>query len=230
MAVKVLPILMGFLASGCLVNEAAVAHSLGVAAFPGDSLRYQVADLDFSKLVLTPADLPESFEELPPQQVAQLKDALVRNQLQGESLFAFQDTNVESFAFIMGFTVHLETETEQTTFDSQLTRPDFMEQFVAGFESGSSSQVVQSQELKNLNAVGEIAAGLSALTSVQEIPMRMDVVGFRRGQVGAFIYVMYLDGSTPALGVDEVARKFDGRLIQHLPASESLSFLSFESR
>ena len=46
----------------------------------------------------------------------------------------------------------------------------------------------------------------------------MEMVAFRRDTVGAFVAVMYFDGDTPIMPIDEAARKFDDRIMEALPA------------
>lgn len=46
------------------------------------------------------------------------------------------------------------------------------------------------------------------------IPMRMDMVVLRRDVAGAFLFVFYIDGTVPAITIDEVSSKMDDRFVE----------------
>jgi len=89
--------------------------------------------------------------------------------------------------------------------------PEFMMDSFVG-EMGATD-ILEQKELAHLNDIGDTSAGLTVVADMEGIPMRMDMAVFRRGIVGAFVLVMYIDGEVPVLTVEEVTNKLDDRIV-----------------
>jgi hypothetical protein len=167
-----------------------------------------------SDVVLTVQDLPPGFQEMSPEELGLTPESLSQEDFTVESLFLFMAA--EQLEFVMGFTALIPTELERTGFDVVLNQPDLLLQF---FISGmGATEVLEQEALSGLDDIGDASAGLTVVADIQGIPMRMDVAVFRRDIVGAFIFVMYLDGETPLLPVGDAARKLDARVLSAVTA------------
>jgi len=169
---------------------------------------------DLSDVVLTVEDLPPSFQEMSAEELGLTPESLSQENFTVESLFLFMAS--EQLEFVMGFTALIPTELERTGFDVVLNQPDLLLKF---FISGmGATEVLEQKALSGVDDIGDASAGLTVVADMQGIPMRMDVAVFRRDIVGAFIFVMYLDGETPLLPVGDAARKLDARVLSAVTA------------
>lgn len=165
-----------------------------------------------SDLVLTLADLPPGFEIVSLEDFGLTREALSGDDLTVESVFVFME--YARFEFVMGFTTLLETRLDQASFDAELGDTDYLiDAFVLGL---GASEVLEQGEIPGL-AVGDTSAGLTVVADLEGIPMRMDIVVFRRDVIGAFVLIMYLDGDVPVIPITEVAGKLDDRIVEILP-------------
>jgi hypothetical protein len=165
-------------------------------------------------------DLPPGFQPLPDSELAELSQSLAAGDYQTESLFAFQEA--EHFEYIIGFTTRLATTSEQAAFDAELRQASFLEEFAKGFQQGAAGiKISDKGALPNLKGIGDAIAGLGFTSNIQSIPMRIELVTFRRGPIGAFLWIMYLDGDKPVISVDQVAQKLDSRLQAAATATQS---------
>lgn len=180
---------------------------------------------------LTLEDLPEGFQELPPQVTAELitqfdsfRNQLAQSSLKPEKFFAF--VNRKDFQVIVGFTGTLPNQPEQATFDAslkQLQEPEvqqqMMNQFRQGLKAAPGIEFINYSPLPELNNVAEAGTGMSVAVSMQGKPVRLDIASFRRNRVGAVAAVMYTDGQAPLISVNDVVRKLDNRILQFSPAT-----------
>jgi len=165
-----------------------------------------------SDLVLSLGDLPAGFQMVSPEEFGLTRESLSGDDLTVVSVFAFME--YARFEFVMGFTTLLETRLDQESFDAELGDTDYLiEAFVLGL---GASAVLEQGVIPGLE-VGDTSAGLTVVANLEEIPMRMDMVVFRRDVIGAFVLIMYLDGDVPIIPVAEVAGKLDERIIDLLP-------------
>jgi len=173
-----------------------------------------------TKPTLQLEDLPAGFQPLSGAELADLSQSLAEGDYHTESLFAFQET--EHFEYIIGFTTALPTPEAQAAFDAELRQTDFLEEFAKGFKQGAAGiGISQKGALPHLEGIGNAIAGLGMTSNIQSIPMRIDLVIFRREQVGAFLWIMYLDGDKPVIPVDQVAQKLDERILAAAKAAQA---------
>ena len=166
---------------------------------------------DLSQAVLTLDDLPEDFED-----ASEEFNAIAP----GFEMDAFPYQYLESFVFmddcqcefIVGITFHLPWRSQQKEFD----------QFSAGFARimidsaellGGESEVRRSEDLVGLEDIGDAVTGVTTTVGSNGGQTRMDIVVFRRGIVGAWIFVYYPEGEIPVVSIDELARKLDARIV-----------------
>jgi hypothetical protein len=50
--------------------------------------------------------------------------------------------------------------------------------------------------------------------NLEDIPARLEILAFRNADLGAFVFVMYLDGAQPVVPIADVARILDRRARQ----------------
>jgi len=162
--------------------------------------------------VLTQEDFPSGFAPIDLDEFGLSKDDLSVEGFTVETLFAFMGE--DPFEIIMGFTTILPTQIDQAGFDIALGQPEFlMESFVGGM---GATDIQDQRELTHLNDIADASVGLTLVADMGGIPMRMDMVVFRRDIAGAFIFVFYIDGTVPALTVEDVTYKMDDRFIEVL--------------
>ncbi|HEY9748015.1 MAG TPA: hypothetical protein V6C63_05025, partial [Allocoleopsis sp.] len=178
-------------------------------------MRSLVAAVDqpqVTKPTLLLEDLPTGFQPLSGPDLAELSKSLSEGDYKTESLFAFQED--EHFEYIIGFTTSLPTPEAQAAFDTELRQVDFLEEFAKGFQQGAKGiEIAGKGALRNLEGIGNAIAGLGFTSNIESIPVRLELVVFRREQVGAFLWIMYLDGDKPVIPVEQVAQKLDNRIL-----------------
>lgn len=157
-------------------------------------------------------DLPPGFVEMPPAELGLAAEDLSQEGFVVDDLFVFLDS--EHFELILGFTVLIPGRLEQVAFDLILQQPDFI---VESFIGGMGTEMLEQEALPGLDDIGDASTGLTVVAEAEGIPMRIDGVLFRRGSVGVFLFVLYLDGDVPVVSVDELARKLDSRIVEALP-------------
>ncbi len=92
-----------------------------------------------------------------------------------------------------------------------------MEALISGM---GPTDILEQGELPDLAVYGDTSAGFTLVTDMGGTVMRMNLAVLRRDVVGAFLISMYIDGYTPAITIDEIASKMDGRIIEAIPPSK----------
>ena len=172
---------------------------------------------DVSGVVLTFEDLPPGFEEIPPEEFGLTKEDMSNDEFIVENIFLFMQ--VDPIEFVMGFTILIPSKLDQLSFDVALTQPELvMDSFLMAFGPGGDNDV---SELPDLAIYGDTSTGFTSVADMGlGMAMRMDVVVIRRDFVGAILILMYIDGETPTVTIDEIASKMDERIIEVLPTSK----------
>ena len=164
-------------------------------------------------IVLALEDLPPGFEATSLEEYGLTREALSGGGLVVEAVFAFVE--YEHFELVMGFTTLLPTRLDQASFDAELGQPDYLiESFVLGL---GGADILEQSQLAGLDDIGDASAGLTVVSDTTGIPMRMDMVVFRRDVVGVFLITMYLDGDVPVIPIADLARIMDDRVAEMLP-------------
>lgn len=167
---------------------------------------------DLSEAVLTLDDLPPGYIVLPLDELGISMDDLGGDDFDFESAFAFLETT--NFEIVMGFTTLLLNALEQAGFDFVLNYPEILlESMATGM---GATGISKREELVGLDDIGDNSVGLRMVVDMEGIPMRMDMVAFRRDVAGAVVLVFYVEGSLPVTSVGDVARKLDARIVEIL--------------
>jgi hypothetical protein len=171
-----------------------------------------VPTADYSQAVLTLDDLPFGYVEIPNSEFEDSFDfSSGEAGLEYSSVFIFM--NPIDFEIIMGFTTLITRTIQQTTTDLQLNNPDLLMDF---FVSGLTSDIqttVEKIPITGLDDIGDSSAGLRILMSDEELSMKFDIAIFRQGEVMGLLMLMYEDGTTPSISIQELAQKFDQRVV-----------------
>ncbi len=145
------------------------------------------------------SDLPAGFAALSAAQLRKMEEDLPA----GSRAFGF--THEASGGVVFGMLMPYETKADQAVFDTALP---YMVQVVAA----SLGAQGEPQSLEGMEDIGESRVASTSVSTMGAISLRWDVVGFRRGTVGALIFVMYEDGEQPAAAVGDLARELDARI------------------
>lgn len=167
---------------------------------------------DWSQLAISAQDLPPVFEGMPAEDLAKLKQELRQNDLPVQSLFAFMKRN--NFELLLGLTTPLKNQQSQKDFEQILAEPEVLRQLVT--EGMGESQVVEEIEIEQLDNIGESVAGVTLKLNLEGDRFMLDIVAFRRESIGAFVFLLYLDGETPIMPIVNLARTLDNRALEML--------------
>ena len=183
-----------------------------------------------SAVTLTVQDLPDGFQEVPPQIKQQIatwmepfRQLLAKGNIPLSNFFAF--ANLEKFEVIFGFTTILPDQPlALATFDTALQqlqqtadRQQLISKIRERLQFGQVIEFVEYEALPELNNLANASTGLTLAGSLQGRPVRIDVAGFRRNAVGAFTAVFHTDGAKPVVAVKDVVSKLDDRILQFSP-------------
>ena len=168
-----------------------------------------ISDVDISGLVLTANDFPAvAFTDFPLEEMGISVEDLSNEQFTIESYFALIEA--QNFEVVMGFTTKLTSLLEKTGFDLVLNQPELLINTFVGAMGDINAEPETLPAFED--TVGDSSAGVTMLANVEGMNLRMDVVIFRRGQVGAALVTMHLDGQTPPVSLMDVANKFDQKI------------------
>jgi len=159
---------------------------------------------DISGVVLTLEDLPPGFEEIPPEEFGLSTEDMSDDEFIVENIFLFME--VEPLELIMGFNILIPSKIDQLSFDVALTQPEFlMDSFLLAFEL---EDIKDLRELPDLTIYGDTSAGFTLAADMDMgMVMRMEMAVIRRDVVAAILIIMYIDGETPVVTIDEIASK-----------------------
>ncbi|MBD1922335.1 hypothetical protein H6F77_14760 [Microcoleus sp. FACHB-831] len=230
---KKLSLILGLLAGTLLAASPAVTSPLVGA--PQITAQQQVSPSETppktTDATLTLEDLPPGFQELPPEITAQiasqfqtLVQQVSQQSVKPDKFTAF--VNPQNFQLIVAFTGKLPDTAGQAQFDAslqQLQQPQVQQQLKTRLQQMLQAyqgiKVVDYQPLTELYSLANASTGLTLAVDMQGQPLRMDAAVFRRNAVGAFTVVTYVNGNKPTIGVGDVARKLDGKILQSSPSA-----------
>ncbi|WP_377476879.1 MAG: hypothetical protein P2A85_28775 [Microcoleus anatoxicus] len=209
----------------CLLITATLG--VGVAqlsiANPGvDRSKNQAANIaepaaDLSNLVIPLQDLPPGFTELS-SGAANFKNQLNQNpNFKPASVFAYQKIEEKQFQLLIGFTTQLSDSMKRDQFDEEISAGTAAKEFSQGLNSNKEMQFTNPTALTLQDKSGEVSAGWRSQGKLQNIPINVDFAIFRRGKIGAFTAIMYIDGTQPTFTINDAARKLDSRMMELKP-------------
>lgn len=166
---------------------------------------------DLSGVMLTIADLPSGFQAASPETMAPIAA--------GFSQAPFFDV-----AGASGFTMaHPEGPELIVTFggvfaednplreDAPATQKPLYAVYM--FIIGTGTQEITGDgQLSGLEGIGQESRGYFGLANLNERPVRVDLVVFRRGTAGIYVFHLYPQSRAPAISVIDLARLLDMRL------------------
>lgn len=174
---------------------------------------------DLPKAVLTLQDLPSGFKDMSGEAESLKKQLNNSNEVKAENVFAFQKSDDKQFQLIVGFTMPMLSRIEQASFDSSIRQQDFAQEFLKGLNEGSQgdfSNITSSPMGEN---IGDASAKWVTKGQLNGIPMRLEMAVFRRGNLGAMLMILYLDGESPSIAIADAARRLDSRIVELSPVS-----------
>lgn len=174
---------------------------------------------DLPKAVLTLQDLPSGFKDMSGEAESLKKQLNNSNEVKAENVFAFQKSDDKQFQLLVGFTMPMLSRIEQASFDSSIRQQDFAQEFLKGLNEGSQgdfSNITSSPMGEN---IGDASAKWVTKGQLNGIPMRLEMAVFRRGNLGAMLMILYLDGESPSIAIADAARRLDSRIVELSPVS-----------
>jgi hypothetical protein len=156
-------------------------------------------------------DLPAGFVEIPATDMASaLEGAQGESGFDYEAFFMFM--NPQGYEIVLGFTAVLTNTLGQTSADMALSNPDLlMSSIVSGISGGAD--VIEQKPLTGLDNIGDASTGISMLADIQGTRMRFDIALFRQDTVLGILMIMYQDGVTPSVSIQDLTHVFDQRVI-----------------
>ncbi len=172
-----------------------------------------IPEMDISELVLTSADFPDvAFSDVSLEEMGMSAEDLNSEDFTVESFFALLEP--QNFEMVMGFTTLVQSPLDKAGFDIILNQPDILiKSFLGGMGDAAASE---QEELPELNNIGNASAGITLVTDIEGVSMRIDMVIFRHDSIGSFIMVMYLDGQQPVVSLKDITVKFDEKIAAFL--------------
>jgi hypothetical protein len=132
-----------------------------------------------------------------------------------EEPFVF--VNSTDFQMIMGFKFFLNSSLDRLGFDIEINQP---ETIMSSFVEGIGAENVQDQEiLAGFEDIGNTRVAMTMIADLEGIPIRLDVLLFRRDTVGAMIMSMTFEGDSPNISLHELGSLLDQKFQEAL-ASE----------
>jgi len=124
----------------------------------------------------------------------------------------------EQFQVVTGFTAQLPNRIDRAKFDAEIREGSFAQQFSQGLNSRNKEfQFANLTALTLEDKIGEVSAGWTTRGKIQGVTMNVELALFRRGKIGSFMAIMYLDGTQPTITISEAARKLDSRRMELKP-------------
>jgi hypothetical protein len=106
----------------------------------------------------------------------------------------------------------LPTRLEQVGYDYGLRQPELlMMLMVSGL---GATDILEQKVLDNLKDVGDASAGMTLAANMEGMLFRIDMIAFRRGKVGAWLFSMHMYGDKPVIKIDKLAGKLDSRIVE----------------
>ena len=171
---------------------------------------------DLSSLVLTSQDLPAGFIPIPPETLKNMVSGIPN--FKPASVFGYLKNDNQQFQVVTGFTAQLPNQIDRAKFDTEIGEGTFAQQFSQGLNSHSKEfQFANLTALTLKDKIGEVSSGWKTQGKVQGVPINVELALFRRGKIGSFVAIMYLDGSKPPVTISEAAGQLDKRIMAVQP-------------
>lgn len=176
------------------------------------------------KATITQSDLPSNFKASEKGK-SDFAQSLNSSGLIVEQAFAFQsDSPIE---MIMGATTRPPKQLEQSVgreSNEALARA-IDKSLPAALDNFKSSgfKLESQQRLTGLEGVGNAAQGATGLMKMFGLPIRINLVMFRRDLIIVVLATMHMSGDAPLVPIQRVARELDNRLQSSTKANVELA-------
>jgi len=164
---------------------------------------------------ITVDDLPPGFEDIPPEELGMDTSSFSDEDFQVEEVFVFVNSN--DFQMIFGFNFFLTSRLDRVSFDVDVNRP---ESTMGSFVEGIGAENVQDQKiLDGFEDVGDTQVAMTMLADLEGIPIRLDVLTFRRESMGTMVMSMTFEGETPNISLHDLGLLMDQKFQEALAAA-----------
>jgi hypothetical protein len=170
-----------------------------------------VEQANLSGVILALSDLPPGFQAATPENLAPVAEGFTRAPFYDvSSISGFTSTHPEGPELIVSFGGYF-TEDDPFREDAPATQKPLWAVYM--FIVGAGTQTINdSGLLEGLEGIGEEAWGYYGLADLEERPIRVDMIVFRRGRAGVYVFHLYPQELTPGASVNALARILDIRL------------------
>jgi len=148
-------------------------------------------------------DMPTGFREMTEKEIGPLKQNLPDNSI------SFGFTNTSGTQIVMGYLISYPSQAEQLAFDGML--PDMLKLFASAYGATTTPE-----SIPGLDGLGVSRAASMFVAERGGVALRWENILFRRGEIGAFLFVVCPDGEKPAVPGADLAYLLDGRIDQKL--------------
>lgn len=154
-------------------------------------------------VVLTLDDLPEGFRPFTEEELDDIQSHLPPDGI------GFGFIEEDRLYMVLGQLIPYTDRASQTAFDKMM--PGTIDSIAV-----ASDATEDPESLPDVDDIGETRAGSTFVADTVGFPFRWDVVIFRRGEVGALLYLYYPDGEELSLSVSALARLVDERIMESM--------------
>jgi hypothetical protein len=219
----VLVMLTGFAEQGELVHSVAAASSLRLSSRQENPAKH------VAQVGLQASDLPARFQPAPALIQKLIADGIRSRQADLNRAGMVVDqvstfVNFKDAAMAAAIRFHFVDQQAVNRFDTSLLRPDAQTIFVSGLEHSLTNfgavQVKSVQEISPLTGIGSLAKGFAIEAALVSLPWSLSTqaIALRRERQGGLVFLASLNHATPGITVQELALRFDQRLLQTQPA------------
>lgn len=170
--------------------------------------------------LLTLADFPPGFEELPPDVMGFFGGSGFQESFD----VSFGFLREEPFEFVFGIINRFSSEFEERIFDQEISSPETLAVSTLiglGIPGLEDDRVLDFAALSDLEDVGLSSTGATIAFNLEGETFQIDMVAFSRDKLGALIVVLYPYDTTAVTQVTDLARMLDTRLMQTMTADGS---------
>ena len=118
--------------------------------------------------------------------------------------FAF--VNADATKFVYGYTEDLSGPKDQSTFDTF-----FVDNFFANMRLNVLQYTQDAKKIKDLS-VGDKSSGVTARPAPHGVAWQLNVVSFRVGSTGAFVFTLYPGAADPPIDIVKLAQAYAATL------------------
>ncbi len=183
---------------------------------------------DISHAVLTPDDLPGSFEAISEDDlqefatlaydVADVLRGFTQVQLHASAIFCHQDPS--QYEVLVCLLLSPLNQVQQVFLDHILSNPEsVMASF--GDRFGPSGDVTDVRSLTGIGALGHSRFAFTAVMEHDPFPLRVDAIIMRRRQAVAVLWTQYVAVKGSALDIGVLASKVDQRIAEAIRAQRA---------